>query len=97
MIVSNDPHLDARLLPGVFHPVGIFCPEFKGVGLAIPGVPGLIIGRNEFVAFGVTNGYGDSQDLIIEQTAGEFYMHEEEKLAFEKRKEIIQIKDSSSV
>lgn len=97
VIVCNDPHLDARLLPGVFHPVGIFCPEFKGVGLAIPGVPGLIIGRNEFVAFGVTNGYGDSQDLIIEEAEGDFYSHEEEKLAFEKRKEVIHVKDSSNV
>ncbi|MEL6257251.1 MAG: penicillin acylase family protein [Bacteroidota bacterium] len=97
VIVSNDPHLDARLLPGVFHPVGMFCPEFKGVGLAIPGVPGLIIGRNEYVAFGVTNGYGDSQDLIIEKTEGDHYFHKEEKLAFKKRKEVIQIKDSSSV
>ncbi|MEM6806536.1 MAG: penicillin acylase family protein, partial [Bacteroidota bacterium] len=97
VIVCNDPHLDARLLPGVFHPVGIFCPEFKGVGLAIPGVPGLLIGRNEFVAFGVTNGYGDSQDLILEQAEGDHYLHEEKKLAFEKRKELIHIKDSSSV
>ncbi len=97
VIVCNDPHLDARLLPGIFHPVGIFCPEFKSVGLSIPGVPGLIVGRNEYVAFGVTNAYGDSQDLFIEKTEGDYYFKNNDKLPMKIRKEIIQIKDSTNV
>lgn len=97
VIVCNDPHLDARLLPGIFHPVGLFCPDFKGVGLAIPGIPGLVIGRNEYVAFGVTNAYGDSQDLVIEKTSGDHYHYQGELLPFEKRKELIAIKDSTAV
>lgn len=97
VIVSNDPHLDARLLPGIFYPVGLFCPEFKSVGLSIPGIPGLIIGRNEFVAFGVTNGYGDSQDLLIEKTEGDFYFDENGKQPFATRKETIVVKDGEKV
>ncbi|MEP2281257.1 penicillin acylase family protein, partial [Maribacter sp.] len=96
-IVSNDPHLDARLLPGIFYPVGLFCPSFKGVGLAIPGIPGLIVGRNEHVAFGVTNGYGDSQDLFIEESEGDFYVQEGKKLPFKKRTEKILVKDGATV
>lgn len=96
-ILSNDPHVDSRLLPGMFYPIGLFCPEFKAVGIATPGIPGLLSGRNEFVSFGVTNAYGDSQDLFIEDTDGEFYMNNNEKTAFETRTETIEVKDSTSV
>lgn len=96
-ILSNDPHVDSRLLPGMFYPIGLFCPEFKAVGIATPGIPGLLSGRNEFVSFGVTNAYGDSQDLFIEETQGDFYKFNGEKTAFETRTETIEVKDSTSV
>lgn len=96
-IVCNDPHLDARLLPGIFYPVGLFCPEFKSVGLALPGVPGLVIGRNENVAFGVTNGYGDSQDLFIEDIDADFYCQNGEKFPIKTRKVSIAVKDTTPV
>jgi len=66
-IVSNDPHLDARILPGTWHPVGLFFPEGKAIGGGVPGMPGILTGRTQHLAFGVTNAYGDSQDLYIEQ------------------------------
>jgi len=96
-ILSNDPHIDARMLPGLFYPIGLFCPEFKAVGIATPGIPGIISGRNEYVSFGVTNGYGDSQDLFIEQTEGDFYLQENVKVPFKIRKETIAIKDSIDI
>lgn len=96
-ILSNDPHVDSRILPGMFYPIGLFCPEFKAVGIATPGIPGLLSGRNEYVSFGVTNGYGDSQDLFIEQTEGDYYILDGEKTAFDVRKEIIEVKDTTSV
>src|SRR5690606_20835038 len=68
-VVVNDPHLDARMLPGIWFPIGLFSPEVSAVGAALPATPGLVVGRNRHVAFGVTNSYGDSQDLFIEQIA----------------------------
>lgn len=65
-IVANDPHLDARVLPGIWHPIGLHAPGLQAVGAALPGLPGLIVGRTRDVAFGVTNAYGDSQDLFVE-------------------------------
>lgn len=97
VIVCNDPHVDSRLLPGIFHPIGLSCPEFKSAGIAIPGIPGILGGRNEFVSFGITNGYGDSQDLCIEKTEGDFYFAGEEKLPIAKRKETIKVKDGEDV
>ncbi|MEO1655342.1 MAG: penicillin acylase family protein, partial [Bacteroidota bacterium] len=96
-ILCNDPHVDARVLPGPFYPVGLICPEFKAVGIATPGIPGLLSGRNEFVSFGVTNAYGDSQDLYIEETEGDFYLQEGKKVAFKTRQEVIRVKDSAQV
>ena len=45
----------------------MFCPETKAIGGGIPGIPGIFTGRTEHLAFGVTNAYGDSQDLFIEE------------------------------
>jgi len=96
-ILANDPHVDARVLPGTFYPIGLICPEFKAVGIATPGIPGLLSGRNEFVSFGVTNAYGDSQDLFIEEVEGDFYIQDSSKIAFEIRKEVISVKDTTDV
>jgi penicillin amidase len=65
-IVANDPHLDARILPGPWYPCGLMTPEFRAVGVTIPGVPGMTIGRTDHIALGVTNAYGDTQDLYVE-------------------------------
>lgn len=98
-IVSNDPHLDARTLPGIWHPVGLFAPGIQAVGAALPGVPGLTVGRTPHVAFGVTNGYGDSQDLFIETidpANPANYLDNGASVPFETRDEIIRVKDSKA-
>lgn len=96
-LLTNDPHVDSRMLPGLFYPVGLICPDFKAVGIATPGIPGLLSGRNEYVAFGVTNGYGDSQDLFIEDAEGDTYIKGGVATAFEKRIERIKVKDDEDV
>lgn len=65
-VLVNDPHLDARTLPGIWHPVGLITPGFRAVGAAGPGIPGIAAGRTSHVAFGVTNAYADVVDLFIE-------------------------------
>ena len=65
-ILANDPHLDARMLPGPWYPCGLITPEMRFVGVGIPGTPALSIGRSDRFAVGITNSYGDTQDLYIE-------------------------------
>jgi penicillin amidase len=65
-VLVNDPHLDARTLPGIWHPVGLITPDFRAVGAAGPGIPGIAVGRTSHVAFGVTNAYADVVDLFVE-------------------------------
>ena len=59
-MVANDPHLDNRILPGTWHPVGLFAPGIQAVGAALPGMPGILVGRtaqeNEALLRGHTRG-----------------------------------------
>lgn len=98
-VLVNDPHLDARMLPGIWHPVGLFTPEIQAVGAALPVVPGIQVGRNAQVAFGVTNAYGDSQDLFIEKVAPgrpDHYLEGEQAKPFQVIEEVIRIKDKDA-
>jgi penicillin amidase len=65
-ILANDPHLDASMLPGPWYPCGLITPQFRAVGVTIAGTPGLVIGRTDHLAFGITDAYGDAQDLYVE-------------------------------
>ena len=98
-IVANDLHLDARLLPGPWYPCALITPDFRMVGAGIPGIPGFVIGRNEHVASGVTNSYGDAQDLYAEAldpNSPDRYLEGSRSLPFEVITEKLSIKDSSA-
>ncbi len=98
-ILSGDPHLDPRMLPGIMYAVGFFTPEIRAVGAGIPGIPGFIIGRNEFVATAVTNNYGDVQDLYVETVdpnQADHYLEGGQSVPFRTETETLQIKDASA-
>ena len=65
-IVANDPHLEANILPGPWYPCGLIAPDLRAIGVTIPGMGGMVIGRTNHIATGVTNAYGDTQDLYVE-------------------------------
>lgn len=98
-MVSNDPHLDNRILPGMWHPVGLFAPGIQAVGAALPGMPGIMVGRTAHVAFGVTNAYGDVQDLYIETldpARPDHYLDGGRSTPFDIVNETIRIKDKAA-
>jgi penicillin G amidase len=98
-ILANDPHLDARILPGVFHPVGLITPKMRAVGVTVSGIPGVIIGRNQYVTVGMTNSYGDAQDLYLEQVDPENkdrYLEGSKSIAFEIIPETIKYRNKNS-
>ncbi|MFK7810786.1 MAG: penicillin acylase family protein [Saprospiraceae bacterium] len=53
-ILCNDPHLPLTL-PSVWYEVHLHSPELNVYGVSLPGVPGVMIGFNENVAWGMTN------------------------------------------
>ncbi|MBW2433559.1 MAG: penicillin acylase family protein, partial [Deltaproteobacteria bacterium] len=98
-ILANDPHLEATLLPGPWYPCGLITPQFRAVGVNIPGLAGMPIGRTAHIAMGVTNAYGDTQDLYVEtldpDNPGQ-YLEGNRSIPFEVIEETLKIKDKSA-
>lgn len=65
-ILANDPHLEFNL-PSTWYLVRIEAPALNVSGASLPGLPCVIIGRNERIAWGVTNLQFDLQDLYFER------------------------------
>ncbi len=98
-ILANDPHLSATILPGPLYPMGLISPEIRAIGVNGPGFPGMIAGRTEHMAIGVTNGYADTQDLYVETLYSENpdqYLQDGRSFPLEIIKETLKIKDSSA-
>ncbi len=65
-ILANDPHLDASV-PSIWYLTNLSTPKNRVSGVTFPGVPGIVLGHNEFIAWGATNLGPDVQDLYIEK------------------------------
>lgn len=64
-LLAADPHLQARL-PSLFHVAHVSGATFDAVGAGIPGIPGVILGHNGHLAWGMTAGMADVADCYIE-------------------------------
>jgi len=78
-LLANDPHVGI-FLPSLFLIVGLRSPGLHAVGLTIPGVPFLAIGRNADICWGATNMRAASSDLVAVagMPSGAVTTHEEE-------------------
>jgi penicillin amidase len=65
-LLSNDPHLRPTA-PSIWHMVHLSAPGVRVAGVGTAGIPGVILGHNDRVAWGSTNVGPDVQDLYIEK------------------------------
>jgi len=65
-LLANDPHLKLSA-PALWYFARIEAPGLKVAGATLPGLPGVVLGQNEHVAWGFTNTAPDVQDLYIER------------------------------
>ena len=65
-LLANDPHLRPTA-PSIWHMVHLSAPGVRVAGVSSPGLPGVILGHNDRVAWGFTNVGPDVQDLYIEK------------------------------
>ena len=65
-LLANDPHLEAQM-PSVWYLMHLADDRYDVAGATFPGVPGVIIGHNRDIAWGVTNSNPDVQDLFVER------------------------------
>lgn len=61
-ILANDPHLDLSL-PSIWYQIQLHAPGLNAYGVSLPGAPGIIIGFNQKIAWGVTNVAADVLDF----------------------------------
>jgi penicillin G amidase len=64
-LLANDPHIPAAA-PGVWHLVELSAPGMHVAGVTFPGAPGVVLGHNDYIAWGATNLGPDVQDLYVE-------------------------------
>lgn len=66
-LLANDPHLSLRT-PSIWYQSHLMVKGgLNVIGVTIPGAPGLILGHNEKIAWGMTNTDPDVLDLYIER------------------------------
>lgn len=94
-ILCNDPHLGINL-PSIWYEIQINTPSFNAYGVSFPGLPGVVIGFNDNVAFGFTNAGRDMKDYyeirFKDQSKSAYWFNNAWKDA-EQRIEKIQVKD----
>ena len=98
-LLADDPHL-ALATPAIWYETHLNAPDLNVSGVIFAGIPGIIVGHNDKIAWGVTNVGPDVQDLYIEKrnpaNKNEFeYMGKWEPATV--IKEEIKVKDSAPV
>jgi penicillin amidase len=79
-LLANDPHL-AISVPGIWYQMGLHCIHetaacpFDVSGFTFSGLPGVVIGHNQQIAWGFTNLGSDTLDLYLERVRNGRYLY----------------------
>jgi penicillin amidase len=65
-LLANDPHLGAQI-PSIWYLAHLNGGRLNAIGSTLPGMPGIVIGHNQDIAWGITNTTPDVQDLFVER------------------------------
>ena len=95
-ILANDPHL-APSMPGIWYQVGLHCRTvdeacpYDVAGFSFSGLPGVVVGHNASIAWGVTTMYADVADLYLERVTGDSYEYDGQQVPLETRQETFEV------
>lgn len=98
-LLANDPHLGFSA-PSIWYLARLNLQSGAVTGGTIPGIPAIIIGRSDQLAWGLTSSYLDDQDVYFEELDPqnpERYRTPDGWAEFETRRSIIQVKDAEPV
>ncbi|AZQ35365.1 penicillin acylase family protein [Streptomyces cyaneochromogenes] len=100
-LLANDPHLSASL-PSVWYQMGLHCRsvsskcQYDVTGYTFAGMPGVIIGHNQNISWGMTNSGVDVTDLYLEKLSGDGYLYDGRTVPFTTREETIKVAGGTS-
>jgi penicillin G amidase len=97
-LLSNDMHLEYSV-PGIWYMAHLDAPGLNVAGVSLPGLPGIIVGHNQRIAWGITNLHFDVQDLYIERfddRSGRYLFNGQVEQARQER-EVIRVKGAAPV
>jgi len=98
-LLASDPHLKLST-PALWYFARLEAPGLKMAGATMPGVPGVLMGQNEHIAWGFTDTGPDVQDTYLERINpgdGQLYQTPEGWAAFATRTEVIKVKGQADV
>ncbi|MEU1625785.1 penicillin acylase family protein [Streptomyces sp. NPDC020096] len=100
-LLANDPHL-APQLPSLWYQMGLHCRTVSAgcpydvTGYTFAGMPGVVIGHNQNIAWGMTNMGADVTDLYLEKVTGDSYLYDGKQVPFTARQETIKVAGGKS-
>ncbi|WP_334188787.1 penicillin acylase family protein [Noviherbaspirillum sp.] len=98
-LLANDPHLGLSA-PALWYFAHLSAPGLNVIGATLPGIPSVVLGRNDRIAWGFTNTAPDVQDLYIERinpANPKQYQTPDGWAEFRTRQEIIKVKGQQDV
>jgi penicillin amidase len=96
-LLANDPHLGLTA-PPVWYFAHLVAPGLDAIGATLPGVPAIVLGRNQRIAWGFTNTGPDVQDLYIEKLEDDGkYLAPDGPRTFETHVETIRVRGAEDV
>jgi penicillin amidase len=95
-IMASDPHLEINRLPALWYEFAFsHLNDFK-VGITIPGVPGIVMGRNKSLSFSFTYGYMDTIDYFVEEVQNGKIKEDDSWVGLSTREEILETKSGKN-
>ncbi len=95
-ILADDPHR-SHAVPSLRYIAHLVGPDINVIGAGEPALPGISIGHNENIAFGLTIFPIDQEDLYVYQRKGNGYEYKGKETAFKQIEEQIKVKGKNPV
>lgn len=96
-VLASDPHMEVNRLPALWYEMNWKMEDHFTMGITMPGLPVMVMGRTNYIAWGGTYGFMDMIDFFIEDCRDEKYRYDNQWLPFEKREEIIHPKGKAPI
>lgn len=95
-ILCNDPHLKLSL-PSIWYEIQLNAPNVNCYGVSLPGSPGITIGFNDKIAWGVTNAGRDVKDYYSIKLNGSQYQIGDETYKVSSQIEEVKVRNGKTV